>query len=334
MGAKFNLNDLMGKGKNLTDNKKYKRVKVDPREMIAAEENFYSMEQESIEELAKSILIVGLQQPIVLGKVEDEYRIISGHRRRAALVYLIANGYDNFREVDSLCTEMTDNMFNLNLIIGNAFNRRLTDTDILIQEQKLKEYLIKAKDNGEIEIKGKLRDCIADLMKLSRTKVAQIEAINNNLVEEAKEEVMKGQINFSNAYEMSKLPEEKQKELVEQMKEREVTGKEIKKHVEEHKENRKEDFDKEAEPTLRGTVAEEQLGERVEISKVSETDTKEEEKQEGYTVQEYSIVDILQGILEMYQLVNDEEFETLVEIFQACNERGNGSEQCTSSAGM
>lgn len=315
--GKFSVMDLMNsksKGQ-IQDKEKYQHIKLRLEEMTPSEENFYSMGE--IEELGKSILLVGLQQPIVLAKVDDYYKVISGHRRRAALMWLIDQGYSEFEEVECLVTEMTENMFNLSLIVGNAFSRKMTDYDLMMQEKKLKETLLKAKAAGEIEIKGKLRDCIAELLNLSSTKVAQIEAINNNLSDEVKEEIMKGQVSFSNAYEISKLDHEEQKEILEKVQKEEVKGKDIKQLVIEKKEQREQQrkeemMDQEAKSSLRQPACPEQLGQ---VVKVSESDTLETK------VNELTIPDVLQELLGMYHLINHEEFQKLIEIHQSCNER-------------
>lgn len=311
--AKFSVMDLMNsKSKGNVHNKEqYEPIKLKLEEIVASEENFYSMGE--IEELGKSILLVGLQQPIVLAKINQVYKVISGHRRRAALRWLVCEGYVQFEKVDCLYTEMTETMFNLSLIIGNAFSRKMTDYDLMMQEKKLKEALIKAREAGEIEIKGKLRDCIAELLDLSRTKVAQIEAIHNHLTDEAKEEVMKGQISFTNAYEMSKLPEEQQKEVVEQIQKAEIKGKDIRQMIEEHKmERKKEKLDPEAEPVLREPACEEKLGE---MTKVSETDTT------NSLVQEYKIIDVLEELIESYHLISANECLIISDILKRCHER-------------
>ena len=315
--GKFSVMDLMNsksKGQ-VQDKEKYQHIKLKLEEMTPSEENFYSMGE--IEELAKSILLVGLQQPIVLAKVDDRYKVISGHRRRAALKWLVSQGYRAFEEIECLVAEMTENMFNLSIIVGNAFSRKMTDYDLMMQEKKLKEALLKAKEAGEIEIKGKLRDCIAELLDLSSTKVAQIEAINNNLSDEVKEEVMKGQVSFSNAYEISKLDHEEQKEILEKVQQEEVKGKDIKQMVIEKKEQREQQrkeemMDQEAIPSLRQPACPEQLGQ---VVKVSDSDTLETK------TNELTIPDVLQELLEMYHLINLEEFQQLIEIHQSCNER-------------
>lgn len=60
-----------------------------------------------------------------------------------------------------------------------------------------------------------MRDYIASATGKSTGKINQINSINNNLCEEGKEAFKDGKINFSTAYETSRLPEEKQHEVIE-----------------------------------------------------------------------------------------------------------------------
>ncbi|PHV69224.1 chromosome partitioning protein ParB [Sporanaerobium hydrogeniformans] len=309
--GKFSINDLMntksrGAVKELGA---YKYMKMNTLELIPSEDNFYSMNE--IEELAESILLVGLQQPIVLGKVEDEYRVISGHRRLSAMKRLLEQGHNQFEKIECLYAEMSESMLNLSLIVGNAFTRKMTDYDLVMQEKKLKEALLKAKEAGEIEIKGKLRDFIAELMDVSRTKVGQIEAINNNLSDEAKEELKEGNMNFTTAYEVSRLTKKEQEEVVNHIKQGNSEG--VKDIIEEKKEQkRKEQEEEKVEPVLREPAAKELLGQPI---KVSETDT------QYYKQKEYTPVEILQELIIMNELITDEEFEKIATIFYLCRER-------------
>ena len=54
---------------------------------------------------------------------------------------------------------------------------------------------------------GRLRDVISSMLHVSKTKIAQIEAVNNNLIPEWKEELKKERLTFSAAYELSGMTE-------------------------------------------------------------------------------------------------------------------------------
>lgn len=52
------------------------------------------------------------------------------------------------------------------------------------------------------------------MLHVSKTKIAQIEAINNNLIPEWKEELKKERLTFSAAYELSGMTEDEQRETL------------------------------------------------------------------------------------------------------------------------
>ncbi len=188
-------------------------VKLDPEQIKPSEDNFYPIEE--IEELADDMLLVGLLEPIVVAKLENgENMIISGHRRREACLLNKKRGHAEFSEVDCRVKEMSRNMFMVSLISGNAHTRQLSDAVLVEQAAAYKKYLTKLIEEDGVELPGRMRDYIAESLGVSRTKVAQIESINNNLSEEGKKALRSGQMNFSKAYETSRLPEKKQHDVI------------------------------------------------------------------------------------------------------------------------
>lgn len=73
--------------------------------------------------------------------------------------------------------------------------------DLLLRVAEFKKYLIAAKESGEVQIEGKMRDYIASAVGVSTGKAAQMESITNNLCEEGKEAFKNGKMNFTTAYE-------------------------------------------------------------------------------------------------------------------------------------
>lgn len=225
MSKKFNMMNLVNSkssGIKEIDIEDYKRIKLSPYEVIPSQSNFYI--QDNIEELADTFLLVGQQQPTVLGRINGEFRILSGHRRNLANIFNIERGYKEYEKVEYLYKDMTEAVFELSLLVGNAFTRKLTPFEETEQALRLKNALIRARDEDGLEIKGKLRNIVAELMNTSSTQVARMESINNNLTEEAKEQFEKGNLSMTAAYETSKLPEDKQKEIAEKV----ANGEEIK----------------------------------------------------------------------------------------------------------
>lgn len=197
--------------------------------------NFYSIEQ--IEELAGDILMYGLKQNLELVYApceKGEYRIVAGERRWEALKYLVKKGYKEFEVATSkLTTPQDDDEEQVEIIIANAY-RTKTDADLIEEETRLKTSLERMKKAGK-KIKGydlqkgRLRDVIANMLKMSKTKVAQIEAVNNNLIPEWKEELKGERLTFSAAYELSGMTQEQQRDALGKFQETgELTHKDVK----------------------------------------------------------------------------------------------------------
>lgn len=230
--ARWSFMELLNTESDQTD---YEEIYLSPYDVVPSESNFYS--QENIEELADSIVAVGQQQPTVLGRIDGEYRIISGHRRNLANIHNIECGsMPRDYKVRYLYKDMSPAMFELSLIVGNAFNRKLSPYEETEQAARLKSALIRARDEDGLEIKGKLRDVIADILQTSKTQVARMDKINASLVPEAKEQFREGNIGKSAAYEISKLPVEEQKEIAAASVNEKVAHKEIAERVKERKE--------------------------------------------------------------------------------------------------
>lgn len=211
--GKWSVMELIGISAD--DEQDFQEIMLSPYEVEASETNFYS--QENIEELADSIRMVGQQQPTVLGRVDGVYKIISGHRRNLANIHNIETGaFPWDYQAKYLYKDMTPAMLELSLIVGNAFNRRLTPYEETEQAARLKAALIRARDEDGLEITGKLRDVVADILQTSRTKVARMDKINNSLEPEAREQFKAGKLGKSAAYETAKLPEEEQRQIAAQ----------------------------------------------------------------------------------------------------------------------
>lgn len=67
---------------------------------------------------------------------------------------------------------------------------------------------------------GRIRDIVAKMLNTSTTQIGRMEAIENNLSQEFKDELEKGNINISTAHELSRLDEEGQKQAYEKYEEK------------------------------------------------------------------------------------------------------------------
>lgn len=321
----------------------YMEIYLSPYEVEPSDSNFYS--QENIEELADSMLTVGQQQPTVLGKVDGAYKIISGHRRNLANIHNMECGaLPKDYKARYLYKEMTEAMFELSLIIGNAFNRKLTPYEETEQAARLKAALMRAREEDGLEIKGKLRDVVADILKTSKTKVARMNKINSSLVPEAKEQFKAGTIGRSAAYETAKLPEEEQKEIASDAAEgKEVSHKDIAERVREKQEikaaqkaaERAEKAAKRAEhaqiAAAQAGLQAEQAAENAEMSATGFSDTamnkpgpSEEEKQ-GWSTKEWAVY-TLQEIMLLVSHITDDDLIVLQDILMRVTERSREGE--------
>lgn len=187
-------------------------------------DNFYP--QSEIKELAAKILMVGLLEPMTVTFnpcEQGEYRLTDGERRYNAIGYLREQGYEGF-DVVSVRIKPVKNEHEerITLILGNSY--RTKDIATLIkEEQVLKEELTRMKAegmslNGYDLQKGRIRDVIADLMNVSKTKVAELEAIAKHLRPELMKKLENGEIKQSTAYQLSKLTPEEQANYVDKPK--------------------------------------------------------------------------------------------------------------------
>ncbi len=211
------------------------------KQMYSNDKNFYSIPD--IEQLAQDILAVGLLENLTV--VHDpcdrgEYRIIAGERRWRALTLLVEKGYEEFSVAScQIKTPAEEHEEMIQLIIANTY-RNKTVADILEEQKTLEETLKYMKENGltlhgyKLD-SGRLRDVIANMMQVSSTKIGQIESINKKLIPEFTEELKEGRLTFSAAYEISKMSEDMQEDMLEHHREKGLTYKDVKEYAEEQK---------------------------------------------------------------------------------------------------
>lgn len=189
MATGFSVMDALNKnskaGIEETPRARFRTKDVSIYKMYRNEMNFYSIAD--VEELAGDILAFGLKQNLELVYEpceKGEYRIVAGERRWLALKYLVSKGYREFEIATSkLTTPQDSDEEQVEIIIANAY-RDKSLSDELEEEKRLKASLEKMRAAGK-KVKGydlsegRLRDIIAAMLHKSKTKIAQIESINN-----------------------------------------------------------------------------------------------------------------------------------------------------------
>lgn len=239
MATGFSVLDTLNKnskrGIDTTPKARFRTKDISIHKIYSNVKNFYP--QEGIEEKADEILAVGLIDNLAVmyePSEKGEYKLISGERRWRALKLLAERGYTEYELVTcQVRNPANEHEEKIELIIANSSRNKSVAT-LLQEERELKEELEYLKENG-MKIhgrdlsQGRLRDVIASMLHVSKTKIAQMETINKNLIKEFKEEIDKENINFSTAYELSGMSEEQQKEALQRLKDNgELSHKEIK----------------------------------------------------------------------------------------------------------
>ena len=201
-------------------------------------DNFY--DTEGIEKLAAAIRIAGeIKNPLRVRKADiDEYEVNEGHRRRLATIYNVEEmGMNEFEFVPCVVEDTTSTIGKLNLILSNSTQRERTEYEKMQETAKLRILLEQYAKENETKISSTdMRKMISTILGVSGTKVAQLESINRNLVDEAKEQFKDGSMPVSVAYEMAGLPEEIQRDL---SKQEDIKLSQVKEIKEDSKENAK-----------------------------------------------------------------------------------------------
>ena len=209
MAKKLDVGALLGDTMSKLNTMQVREIALDQLEENP--DNSYA--QTGIDELAESIEVIGLQQPLVVVPVEDgRFRILAGHRRRSALEKLerktapcIVLDADLDPSLRVLILHWTNT-----LARGGA---GLTGEGIYEAAKEIKGALLDLKQRGVLELPGKLRAYVADVLKVSEAAIAREDSINSHLSKTWKAERKKYGINDSVAYELSQCSEELQSEL-------------------------------------------------------------------------------------------------------------------------
>lgn len=170
--------------------------------------NFYRLS--AIEDLAANIQLCGLQQPLRLRPIPDQdgrYRIVSGHRRRAALELLAKEDPERWDEVACIVENdaASESLQQLRLIYANANTRTVTSAEFSEQAVQVEKLLYQLKEEG-YEFPGRMRDHVSQAVGASKTKLARLKVIRENLVFEWKQPWKDNKIGESVAYALAQLP--------------------------------------------------------------------------------------------------------------------------------
>ena len=193
---------------------------ADIYDLIPSKGNFYSVED--VQDLKQSIELLGVLQPLLVTEEEEngKRRIIAGHRRRLAVMQLVDEGKERFRRVPILIKPKKNAIIDrLALIMANRF-REKTDWERMTEALETEKLVLELK--GSMNIPGRTRDLLAEIIETSPAQLGRYKAIYNNIIPELMAEFKANRIVVSVIYEASGLPEDYQKQAAEIFRENEV----------------------------------------------------------------------------------------------------------------
>lgn len=212
MAKKFNLAEYV-KTEPVSDSDPARIVELPLSKIIANSRNFYGVRD--VEALADSIRLNGLLEPLIVypyGSAAGLYRLISGHRRLAALQLNKAESAP-CRVVDKPASAAREDLM---LISANG-QRTKTGPEVAEEAKRMTDALLALKKEG-VELPGRLRDIVAETLGVSSTALARKKVINDGLkVPGFRQAWESGKMGETVAYELAQLPSDKQYEALDML---------------------------------------------------------------------------------------------------------------------
>lgn len=176
---------------------------IDIDKLVADERNFYELSD--IDGLVRNIELIGLQQPIRVRQIGEQFRIVSGHRRTAALRKLVDEGKEEFRCVHCIVetVECSDAMQELRLIYANSDTRKMSSADLSRQAERVEELFYQLKEEG-FEFPGRMRDHVAQACQTTKSKLSRLKVIRERLHRAWLPDWEQGKISDAVAYRIAK----------------------------------------------------------------------------------------------------------------------------------
>lgn len=204
-------------------------VSVPIDDLIPSERNFYRICD--VESLASSIHVSGTIEPLIVCRHPNfpgKYKILSGHRRRAAVDYLLVSGERTDRKMPCVIKEFDDTGLltpeefeDINIILMNRGQRqKITALERLEEISKLEPIARKIYKSEKVEgsASGQFRKFFAEeILEISQSKLQRYKNLAR-LSPSSMEAFESGEITFTAAERLSKLPPEDQDRFLGQAK--------------------------------------------------------------------------------------------------------------------
>lgn len=188
--------------------------------LIDPNEDNKDMSLDDIPELAQSILDNGLDQNlVVLPQSNGRYKLLTGHRRRLALLSLVEQGHTEYTQVPCLIKNLDTIHFDISEQGKEKF--ALMTTNIQRRTNTLKDNLalMRLADDVFDEIKqtgasiGSRREWIAEQLGVSPSTVRDLTHIQNNASPAIQKAIDKDNLPLTVATEISRMKQEEQEQL-------------------------------------------------------------------------------------------------------------------------
>ena len=188
-----------------------KMINID--ELHDSDSNFFNIER--IEEFADTIQGQGgvkdnlLVRPLSTGG----YEIISGHRRKAAIKYLLDKGENVSRYLPCLVQNYDDDDSKmLDLVLMNVSARQISDSELWKSYEIVNEILQRKKENGEKF--GRIREKLSEILNVSGSQVKKLQNIKSHAIPAIKNAVENGDLSVCTANEIAKLDTNDQETII------------------------------------------------------------------------------------------------------------------------
>lgn len=219
----FDLSAALGDLSKLSAGSGQMQIAYIPYDQIRPDvANGYSMD--GIEELAGNIETIGLLDPLVVRpEAFDRYMLVSGHRRHAAIGKIIQDGSQMFADgvpcivkadEDGQDPEVVGLLHELRLLLANTDNRSKTSADQNREAEGTERIVARLAELG-YPFPGRRRDWVSQLCGMSKSKLARLKVIRDNLEPSIKKGYYdKGKLKEDSAYKLAQLPPEVQRRTV------------------------------------------------------------------------------------------------------------------------
>ena len=178
--GKFDLSRIVGAAGVSESDTELREISLD--KIREHPENFYPpLPEDEADALRESIQANGLLEPLLVVPDGNTYRLVSGHNRLRALRDLrsAALGMDYQTALCRVLPAM-DADHEITAIIEANRQRKKTPAVLQQEAEALTEVYVRRRQAGEA-LPGRIRDRVAEVMQVSATKLANLNAIKNGL---------------------------------------------------------------------------------------------------------------------------------------------------------